>query len=138
MNKGHFKKGQIPWNKGKKHPTKGRAVLTQFKPGEIPATAREIGSIRFNKENHIELKFDERNDWGVLHRKLWSFYNSQEIPKDCVVKFADGNSFNISPDNLILMTRAELMKANSVRNYPKELQQVIQLRGAINRKINGK
>jgi hypothetical protein len=34
------------------------------------------------------------------------------------------------------MSRAESMRRNSYHNYPKELAQLIQLRGALNRKIN--
>ena len=43
----------------------------------------------------------------------------------------------ITADGLELVTRAELMRRNSYHNnYPKEVALLIQLKGALNRKIN--
>jgi hypothetical protein len=43
----------------------------------------------------------------------------------------------ITPEKLELVTHAELMRRNSYHTrYPKDLGLVIQMRGALNRKIN--
>lgn len=44
----------------------------------------------------------------------------------------------ITADRLELVTRAENMARNTLHRYPKEVAQLIQLRGALNRKINAR
>ncbi len=51
--------------------------------------------------------------------------------------FRDGNRRNFAPPNLELVSRSELMRRNSHWNtLPPELAQIVQLRGALTRKIN--
>ncbi|WP_243470316.1 hypothetical protein [Vreelandella lionensis] len=50
--------------------------------------------------------------------------------------FRDSNSRNFAPANLELISRADLMRRNSYLNLPEPLPQIVQLRGALNRKIN--
>ncbi|BBI51055.1 hypothetical protein HORIV_34760 [Vreelandella olivaria] len=52
--------------------------------------------------------------------------------------FRDGDKRNFAPANLELISRAELMRRNSYLNLPEPLPQIVQLRGALNRKINSR
>ena len=47
----------------------------------------------------------------VLHRELYKAHHGP-IPRDCVVRFIDGNPNNFDPANLTLATRNELAREN--------------------------
>jgi hypothetical protein len=50
--------------------------------------------------------------------------------------FINGNRDDLRIENLDCLPRRELMRRNSVHNLPKELVQVVRLKGALQRKIN--
>jgi hypothetical protein len=52
------------------------------------------------------------------------------------VAFMDRNTMNCNVANLEILTSAELLKRNSLHNYPIPIARAIQLRGALNRQIN--
>ncbi len=58
-----FKPGLVPWNKGQKHPSTGRAIDTQFKPGNRSGRALEIyqpiGTERLSKDGYLERKIHD-------------------------------------------------------------------------------
>lgn len=134
-----FKKGQKPWNKGKK----GLMLSgpeTQFKPGHVPHNTQPVGSERIcSKDGYLIRKVRDtgvkRNDWAPVHIWTWEQHNGP-VPDGHIVVFRDGNKQNIVIENLELITRAENMRRNSYHNYPKEIARLIQLRGAVNRQIN--
>jgi hypothetical protein len=73
-----------------------------------------------------------------VHRIIW-LDAGRTIPPGHALVFKDGNKRNFDIDNLEMVTRQELMRRNSYHNnYPKEVGEVIQLRGALNRKINNR
>lgn len=142
---GRFKPGQIPWNKGIKHPpgwSPGRMKQTQFKKGERNGSAarrwRPVGSTRFSKEGYLERKVSDTGysprDYVGEHILLWEKTHGP-VPKGYMVCFKDGDKTHIVESNLELISRAERMRRNSVHNLPKELSLVIQLAGALKRKI---
>jgi hypothetical protein len=138
-----FKKGQIPSNKGVTMPTelKERIQHTFFQKGHLPHNAKQKDfeiSIRADKRG-IEYKFIrvQLGVWVPLARYTWEQVNGK-IPKGMKIVHKDFNTLNCDIDNLELLTAGELMKRNSFHNYPKELAQLTQLRGALNRKINRK
>ncbi len=138
-NKGRFNKGHIPWNKGKHHASTGNSLKTQFKKGQKPKNHRPVGSTRITKDGYIEIKIAEgMRQWRLLHREVWKKHHGSYPTKGQALIFIDGNKRNCDILNLRLVSRTELMSINSVHNYPKEIVQLIQLRGAIQRKINGK
>ena len=113
---GHFKKGSTPWNKG----LKGYigANKTSFKKGMIPINHREVGSERINIDGYAEIKVAEPNKWRLKHRVIYEKHHG-EIPKDHVVIFADGNKMNFKIDNLVLISRYQLLvlnKNNLIKN----------------------
>ena len=135
-----YPKGHVPFNKGVKGVCYEGCKPTQFKPGRLPHTWTQIGTERLSKEGYLQRKITDtgvtRRDYVAVHHLLWIEHNGP-IPAGHAVAFKDGNKQRISLDNLELVSRAELMRRNSYHNnYPKEVAQLIQLRGALQRKIN--
>jgi hypothetical protein len=133
-----FQKGCATWNKGMKGLDIG-GKETRFKPGNFPQTWKPIGSERIDSDGYVYRKVsDTRNkkvDWVMVHVLLWEQHNGP-VPAGCAVVFKDGDKKNIDIENLECITRAELMRRNTVHRLPKELAELIQLRGALNRQIN--
>jgi hypothetical protein len=74
------------------------------------------------------------SDYVEVHRLLWEEHNGP-FPDGHALVFKDRDKTNIVIENLELITRRELMLRNSSQRWGKEVFQVIQLRGAINRKL---
>jgi hypothetical protein len=75
-----------------------------------------------------------------VHLLVWEAANGP-VPPGHAITFLPGRRTTdaslITLDALQLVSRAELMRRNSHHtNYPKEVSQLIQLKGALNRKIN--
>ena len=103
-----FQKGHVPANKGKKG---GGWEPTQFKKGSIPANYRPVGSERVNVDGYIEIKVADPNKWRCKHVVIWEERNGL-VPKGHALIFGDGNKLNLDPENLILVTRAQLAVLN--------------------------
>ncbi|HEU0283361.1 MAG TPA: HNH endonuclease [Gallionella sp.] len=134
-----FPKGHVPANKGKKGISYPGMEATQFKPGQEPHTWNPIGTERYSKEGYLQRKMSDtgvtRRDYVPVHHLIWKAAG-RDIPQGYALTFRDGNKANITLDNLELLSRADLMKRNSYHNYPKEVAQLIQLRGTVQRQIN--
>ncbi|SFK75609.1 HNH endonuclease [Nitrosomonas aestuarii] len=129
--------GSVSWNKGKKFNALGRSVETQFKKGTKPPNWRPVGSTRISKDGYIEIKIAEgMHKWRLLHRENWKKHHGQYPKSGQAIIFIDGNKHNCNISNLALITRQELMLKNSVHNLPAPLKQVIQLTGALRRRVN--
>lgn len=135
-----FQPGHRTWNKGASFNAGGRSKETQFKKGMKPHTWQPIGAERFSKDGYLQRKaFDTGyppKDWIGVHILLWQEHHKKDLPKGHAIVFKDGDKTNIVIENLECLSRAELMKRNSVHRFPKELIELIHLRGVINRKIN--
>lgn len=138
-----FKPGHKTWNKGMKGLNIG-GVETQFKPGNRSGIALEmyqpIGTERLSKDGYIQRKVNDdmpiHRRWRGLHIIKWEAINGP-LPEGHALTFRDGDKLNTAIENLELLPRSELMKRNSRHlNYPKEINKLIQLRGAITRQIN--
>ena len=138
-----FGKGHIPWNKGMKGLQIG-GVETQFKKGHrsgrSAALYKPIGTERLSKEGYLERKVNDgmpmQNRWRAVHVIQWEAAHGP-VPKGYVVAFRDGDKKNAALENLELVSRRELMRRNSSNTiYPKEVAQLVQLRGAITRQLN--
>lgn len=142
-----FHKGQTSWNKGTNWTAGGRSAETRYKPGNISGRAAElvlpVGTMRITKDGYLEQKFstvpgNPNKRWRSYHRLVWERENGPTPPGHVVV-FKAG-CFSIDPeqitvDRLELIHRVELMRRNTVHRYPKEIANLIQLRGALNRQI---
>jgi hypothetical protein len=131
-----FKKGNVPFNKGVKGVCYEGTKATQFVKGSRPPNYKPVGTIRKNRDGQYEMKMAEgMYQWKLLNRVIWERCNGK-IPKGHVVKFIDGDYENLEVTNLLAISKAQNMVRNSYHNYPKEISQLIQLKGAITRQIN--
>lgn len=146
-----FPKGHAPWNKGKPgstglHPNSRK---TQFQKGSMTGAARRkykpIGSLRVTRDGYLERKVTDdpriapARRWVAVARLVWEAEHGP-IPRGHIVRFKDGmhtvEEAEITVDKLECISRVENMRRNSYHNYPAPIPQLIQLRGALNRKIN--
>lgn len=133
-----FKKGREPLNKGMKGwQAGGRSVLTQFKPGRRPTTAKPLCSVS-EMDGYLTIKINDEGyapiDWKPIHRLLWEWKNGPIPPKHCVI-FDDGNRRNFSDENLKLISMADNARRNSIHNLPAELKDTIMQLGRLKRRI---
>ena len=148
---GHrYPKGHVPANKGLRRLgwAPGRMAETQFKKGRKPEESRNyklIGSLRITDSGYLERKVSDDQSiyparrWVAVHRLVWIEANGP-VPVGHLCVFKPGMK-TIDPDQITLdkidcVTFAENMLRNTCHNYPKEIAQLIQLRGAVQRKIN--
>ena len=112
-----FEKGNIPWNKGKKGANYPGTKATQFKPGNKPANWMPIGSERVNADGYVDIKVQDgklQKNWKGKHIVIWEKHNGPVPPGHAVI-FGDGNRRNFAPDNLILVSRKQLVRLNQSR-----------------------
>jgi len=159
MQKGHvrgvdarFPKGNVPYNKGTRRPgfAPGRMAETQFKRGERRGVAARnwvpIGTIKTDCDGYLRIKvanaapgeatgYGNMKVWPLLQRHVWQEHHGA-IPDGLMVAFKDGDRTNCAIENLVLMSRADNARRNSMwANYPRELAEVIQLAGVLKRKL---
>jgi hypothetical protein len=118
-NEGCFKKGARAWNFRMKgaQPYHAKTVATQFKKGMVPGNTLHDGAIT------IRAAHKDRNDkpykfiriegkWLLYHRWLWEQHHGA-IPSKHIVTFVDGDTMNVTLENLQCISMAE----NARRNY---------------------
>lgn len=109
---GRFEKGHIPANKGTKGLSKSNK--TSYQEGHIPGNYRPVGAERVSVDGYTEIKVKDPNKWKLKHRVVWEQHYG-EIQQGSVVIFADGDKSNVAIENLILVTRNQLLTLNSNR-----------------------
>lgn len=119
---GRFRPKEEPWNKGiKGYQAGGNAAATQFKPGNKPHTWAPVGTrVKQDSEGYWKVKMADspgpglsRLGWAFEHRLIWEAANGPQ-PKGTAIVFIDGNTDNLSLDNLACVTRAELARLNQL------------------------
>ncbi len=106
---GRFEKGHVPYNKGKKFPGTGNKAA--FKKGNIPVNKMKVGEDAISSDGYVKTKIADPNVWEFKHKLIWSeMYGS--IPENHCIIFLDGNKLNLSIDNLLLVSKAELLQMN--------------------------
>lgn len=106
---GRFTPGSIPYNKGKKGV--GGWEPTQFKKGNRPWNYQPIGSERVNGDGYVDIKIADPNKWKGKHILIWEEHNGP-VPKGYAIIFGDGNRRNFNLDNLICVSRHQLLILN--------------------------
>ena len=110
----HWEKGHPPWNKGKKGASYEGMKPTQFKKGNRPFNWVPIGSERITKDGYVQIKIREgmkQKNWRGKHILIWEEHNGPLPPGHAVI-FGDGNHRNFDPANLVLVSRAQLVRMN--------------------------
>ena len=109
----NFKKSQSAWNKGMKGIDLAgeNGKKTQFKKGQTPINYREVGSERINVDGYTEIKVSDPREWKAKHVFVWEKENGK-VPKGHVIIFGDRNRLNLELDNLILLSRKQLVTMN--------------------------
>lgn len=122
---GRFEKGQVAFNKGRSWdewmPEESRegSRRTQFKKGELCGIAAEqvkpIGYERVT-DGYVYVKVKDtpqRNEPGsfndnfkLKHHVVWEQANGKPVPPSTMIVFADHDTLNFDPDNLVAVPRS--------------------------------
>lgn len=141
-----FPKGHVPANKGLRRPgwAPGRMGETQFRKGHFPANRDPdfyvIGALRVNADGYIDMRVSFAPGacgWRMLHLILWEDVHGP-IPKGCCLRFKDGDRLNVELGNLVLISRADNMRQNSIARYPQPLRSAIVALGQFKRRVREK
>jgi hypothetical protein len=113
---GWFKPGQAPFNKGRKGVFLGGEVAEacQFKKGHKAWNWVPIGSERVNADGYVDVKVadgQKQKNWKGKHILIWEEHNGPVPPGHAVI-FGDRNRRNFDPENLLLVSRAQLVRLN--------------------------
>jgi len=106
---GRFQSGHVPANKGRKG-VDGWAP-TQFKKGCKPWNYLPVGSERVNGDGYLDIKIEDPNKWKGKHILIWENANGP-VPTGHAVIFGDKDNRNFEVDNLILVSRKQLVRLN--------------------------
>lgn len=114
-NSGCYRKGDVPWNKGREmsDETREKVKKTWFKKGQIPKNHKPVGSTRVDKDGYKLIKIAEPNKWVLYHRNLYEKVHGEKLKKNEAVIFADGDKSNFDIDNLVKVSRANLLYLNN-------------------------
>jgi hypothetical protein len=124
-----FEKGHKPWNTGTKGLT--GANVTSFKNGHVPANQKPLHAERTcSKDGYILIKIGEQDPHTGFptrhkhkHVHIWEQTHGP-VPEGMIVAFRDSDKLNIEPENLMLISRAELLRLNKngYKDTPDELK----------------
>lgn len=140
-----FQKGNVPANKGKKMSPelKKKVEYTFFQKGHKPNNTLYDGAITIrhdktpkSKRAYKYIRLAE-GYWVELHRYNWEAKHGK-IPKGFNVVFKNGDSMNCDLSNLELISHAELMKRNTLIQWPPDLQKTIKLNNKLKKQIDGR
>lgn len=128
---GRFPQGHTSWNSGTKGQGLTGANKTSFKKGDVPPNRRPLWSERIdNKDGYIHIKIPEQDPhtgfptrYVLKHVYLWEQAHGP-VPPGMLVAFRDGKKLHCEPGNLMLITRAELLRLNKhgYKNAPAEIK----------------
>ena len=107
---GCFRKGFTPWNKGLKGCI--GANKTSFKKDTMPPNQVPVGTESYTKSGYIKVKIADPNKWELKQRLIYKQHHG-EIPKDHNIIFADGDMYNYDIDNLIAVSKSEMLILNN-------------------------
>lgn len=106
---GHFEKGRLPHNKGKKYP--GMRNSGQFKKGNRPASYLPVGTVNYTTDGYPKIKVADPDKWEYLHRQTWEKHHGL-VPDRHSVVFLDGDKTNWDISNLACLSKNEIVRMN--------------------------
>jgi HNH endonuclease len=114
---------------------------TQFKKGQVSRNYLPIGTVRTDADGYLRRKiadgvggFGNPKVWEFVHRRVWIEAHGP-IPRGYRIWWKDGDHANCSLENLELLSGPEHMARTTIHTLPHALKEVIQLNGALKRKI---
>lgn len=151
---GCFPKGHVPANKGTRRPGwhAGRMRETQFRKGQQPHNTLPLWSFRWvncgsgngrgDGVAYMMLKTGKPGPkpyggWEWVHKLVWEQAHGP-IPAGHRIWWKDGDHSNNSLSNLELVADRDHMARTTVHNLPAPLPELIQLAGALKRKIRNR
>lgn len=138
-----FQPGMVPWNSGMKGLQIG-GTETRFKPGNKPHTWLPVGTLRINQDGMLERKYSDNpggphKRWRTVARLVWEEAHGP-VPSGHAVVFKPGRAStkveDITLDSVECITRAELMRRNTLHRFGAEVVQTIRMRARLVRAIN--
>ena len=134
---GHFEKGHVPDNKGKKleeiitdpkrlEEVRRKMAATPFKKGDTPVNELPAGAIVATTDGYLLIKKqmdgEQWDRWELLHRSVWEQHNGP-VPDGMIISFKDGNKENCDIRNLMLISKSEnaLLNTSGYRSKDPDL-----------------
>lgn len=112
---GFFEKGHEPINKGTKGLFNVGGNSGSFKKGRVPQNYKPIGYERIDRDGYCLIKVQDHGTWPERwrpkHRWVWEQENGP-VPEGHTLLFADGNKQHIELDNLLLISKKQLVRIN--------------------------
>ncbi len=138
---GQFKKGHKSWNQGKHPPSVGRMAETQFKKGHESKNKLPVGTISQRRDGKF-IKISD-TEWQKYNQYVWEQAHGEKMPEGSVIISLDRDTNNYDPNNLMLVTHAELcqinrcMKLTGEKDINKAIIYVAKLKTATQEKKRG-
>lgn len=138
--KTRIKKGDVPFNKGKKQAeymsAEGieRTKATRYKKGNNNHNTKEDGEITLRHDGYYYIRI-AKGVWELYSRYLYRKHIG-DIPDGMLVMFKDGDARNCVVENLELASRQDCIKKNSILNLPTEVKEGVYLVIGFKRRIN--
>ncbi|ACT00267.1 HNH endonuclease signature motif containing protein [Paenibacillus sp. JDR-2] len=85
----------------------------QYKNGHMPHNSHPVGTEKVNGHGYVEVKIADPKYWKPKHVLVWEEHHQKQVPDGHVVIFGDGDNRNFTPDNLLLVTRGQLVMMNT-------------------------
>lgn len=82
-----------------------------FKKGGMPHNTAAVGTVVKDPRGYLKVKVGEPKEWVHLHHAIWECLNGP-VPEGCVVVFGDKDRMNLSPSNLVCVSRGQLAVMN--------------------------
>ena len=84
----------------------------RFQKGHEPWNKKKVGDETVDIYGYTKVKVGEPNVWEFKQRIMYEKYHNIKLTQDDVVIFADQNKLNFEKDNLILVSKKQLLEMN--------------------------
>lgn len=97
----------------------------------------KIGEVRiwkFSNEDYLTKVLKTNSGFVKYAHYIWEKHYGK-VPEGFNIVFRNGNSLDVKIENLECISNSELMRRNSIHNYPLEIKETIRLRNKITKQI---
>jgi len=84
---------------------------------------------------YVHIKVQDPGIWELKHQQVWRAHHGEYDTKTHVLWFIDRNPLNCDIANLELITKLEMTNRAALKQYPKELRDVIKLHNKLKRRL---